>query len=191
MQKLILTVCTTILVFVIGYSEKPIHQSLRLPAEKYDGGAVLTIEQPAIQLASNDPHFDVYIFSPDTIVPAIENEEVRNEPDTILAAVDTVMSDDEKNIMDLLEIARGHYLAAMQAQAEGDSSTSTLEFEEAIKHLNEASYYPDIESNSDFNDLTRSVIEDYEKYIATVDSLGIQSSIFALLILNGVLLPGL
>jgi hypothetical protein len=46
--------------------------------------------------------------------------------------------------------------------------------------LNEASYFPNIEDNVDFNELTRSVIEDYEKYIATIDSLGENSSIFAL-----------
>lgn len=100
------------------------------------------------------------------------------EQDSILADSNGV--DDEKNISELLEIARGHYLAAMQAQSEGDSATSAVEFEEAIKHLNEASYFPDIESNVDFNELTKSVVEDYEKYIATIDSLGPQSSIFAL-----------
>lgn len=93
---------------------------------------------------------------------------------------DSTFVDDERSISELLEIARGHYLAALQAQAEEDSLTSAIEFEEAIKHLNEASYYPDIENNADFNELTKSVIEDYEKYIATIDSLGPQSSIFAL-----------
>jgi membrane-bound lytic murein transglycosylase D len=176
LQKLILTVFTAAI--FIGCSEKPVSQNVRYPAENYYGNT--TLDQPAILLASNDLRGDLYSFAPDTVIPAVERVERIAEPDTTLAAVDTVLTEDEKNITDLLEIARGHYLAAMQAQAEGDSSTSSLEFEEAIKHLNEASYYPDIESNSDFNDLTRSVIEDYEKYIATVDSLGVQSSIFAL-----------
>ncbi|HAP35322.1 MAG TPA: hypothetical protein DCQ28_05040, partial [Bacteroidetes bacterium] len=100
-------------------------------------------------------------------------------------AVDSIGADslggaDEKQIAELLEQARGHYLSAMQAQAEGDSMLSADEFEEAIKHLNEASYFPNIEMNSDFNELSRSVIEDYEKYIATIDSIGPNSSIFAL-----------
>ncbi len=83
-------------------------------------------------------------------------------------------------IAELLERARGHYVSALQAQADGDSILSSDEFEEAIKHLNEASYFPNIEENNDFNELTRSVIEDYEKYIAAIDTLGANSSIFAL-----------
>jgi membrane-bound lytic murein transglycosylase D len=114
-----------------------------------------------------------FFNSSDTVGITIDTGIVISEPDTTLSV-------DEKNILELLEIARMHYLTAMQAQSDGDSATSALEFEEAIKHLNEASYYPDIENNADFNDLTRSVIEDYEKYIATIDSLGIQSSVFAL-----------
>ncbi len=176
-QKLIWTVFT--ILAIIGCSEKPINQNMAYPAGNYSGKTD-SKEREELLLASNDPHFYLYAFSQDTAIQSTGKETIPAEPDTILAAIDTAMSVDEKNIMDLLEIARGHYLAAMQAQAEGDSSTSTLEFEEAIKHLNEASYYPDIESNSDFNDLTRSVIEDYENYIATVDSLGLQSSIFAL-----------
>ncbi|MBI2428367.1 MAG: LysM peptidoglycan-binding domain-containing protein [Ignavibacteriales bacterium] len=103
---------------------------------------------------------------------------VLQEQDSLLA--DSSSVDDEMNISELLEIARGHYLAALQAQTEGDSATTAGEFEEAIKHLNEASYFPDVEGNADFNELTKSVVEDYEKYIATIDSLGPQSSIFAL-----------
>ena len=89
-------------------------------------------------------------------------------------------NDEEKTITELLETARIHYNAALEAQAAGDSATSSNEFEDAIVHLNELSYYPDIDSNADFNELTKSVIEDYEKYIATIDSLGPNSSIFAL-----------
>jgi membrane-bound lytic murein transglycosylase D len=119
-------------------------------------------------------------FNPDTLIPVIGIQEALADSETVESVPDTVLSVDEKNILELLEIAREHYLAAMQAQAEGDSTTSAVEFEESIKLLNEASYYPDIETNADFNDLTRSVIEDYEKYIATIDSLGVQGSIFAL-----------
>ena len=41
-------------------------------------------------------------------------------------------------------------------------------------------YYPAIDTNRDFNDLSHSVVEDYEKYIASIDSLGSQTSVFAL-----------
>lgn len=80
----------------------------------------------------------------------------------------------------LLEQARQHYLSALEAEESGDSTRSAAEFEYAIGILNELSYYPNIESNKDFNDLSRSVVEDYEKYIASIDELGAQTSIFAL-----------
>jgi hypothetical protein len=75
---------------------------------------------------------------------------------------------------------RVHYLSATNAQALGDSARSAVQFEEAISILNQMSYYPGIEENQDFNDLSSAVIEDYEKYIAKIDSLSPDASIFAL-----------
>lgn len=83
-------------------------------------------------------------------------------------------------IQSLLELARQHYLAALDAQESADTLLSEREFENAIEILNRLSYYPTIESNSDFADLSRSIIEDYEKYIATIDDLAPEASIFAL-----------
>lgn len=80
----------------------------------------------------------------------------------------------------MLERARKHYISATAAQEKGDSARSASQFEEAIAILNELSYYPDIETNQDFNDLSKAVIEDYELYIAKIDSLGPATSIFAL-----------
>ncbi len=113
------------------------------------------------------------------------SDTVQTRPNQSVDVVDSTAADsagemNEKQIAELLERAREHYLLALQAQAEGDSLMSADEFEETIKHLNEASYFPNIEENTDFNELTRSVVEDYEKYIATIDSLGANSSIFAL-----------
>lgn len=80
----------------------------------------------------------------------------------------------------LLEAARLHYLSALEAEQTGDSLVSASEFEYAIGILNELAYYPNIENNQDFNDLSRSLVEDYGKYIADIDSLGSQTSISAL-----------
>jgi membrane-bound lytic murein transglycosylase D len=80
----------------------------------------------------------------------------------------------------MLEQARQHYLSAIAAQEDGDSARSSTQFEEAIAILNELSYVPNIDSSKDFNDLSRAIIEDYEQYIARIDSLNPQSSIFAL-----------
>jgi membrane-bound lytic murein transglycosylase D len=127
----------------------------------------------SLLLASSSPSF----FGQDTM-PLRPIQSVDPAADT--TGADSSGDADERHIAELLEQARGHYLSAMQAQAEGDSMLSADEFEEAIKHLNEASYIPNIEMNSDFNELSRSVIEDYEKYIAMIDSIGPNSSIFAL-----------
>ena len=80
----------------------------------------------------------------------------------------------------VLERARQHYLSALNLQEINDSVQSASEFESAISILNELAYYPSIDTNRDFNDLSRSVVEDYEKYIASIDSLGAQTSVFAL-----------
>lgn len=80
----------------------------------------------------------------------------------------------------LLEAARQHYLNALDAEQIGDSVQSVSEFEYAIGILNELAFYSNIENNQDFNDLSHSLVEDYEKYIANIDSLGSQTSIFAL-----------
>jgi membrane-bound lytic murein transglycosylase D len=80
----------------------------------------------------------------------------------------------------LLERARQHYLSALDAMEGGDSGRSTEEFEFSIEILNQLGYYPGIDTNSDFNDLSRSVVEDYEKYIVSVDEIDPNSSIFAL-----------
>jgi membrane-bound lytic murein transglycosylase D len=79
-----------------------------------------------------------------------------------------------------LESARNHYMSALEADTDGDSLKSATEFEYAINILNQLSYYPGIEKNQEFNDLSRSIIEDYETYIVSIDSLGEESSIFAL-----------
>ena len=140
-------------------------QSSQAPYQKSYSSSIL--------LVSSSPSF----FAHDT-VPNRPNQSV--DPAADSTGADFLGGADEKQIAEILEQARGHYLSAMQAQAEGDSILSADEFEEAIKHLNEASYFPNIETNSDFNELSRSIIEDYEKYIATIDSIGPNSSIFAL-----------
>ena len=80
----------------------------------------------------------------------------------------------------MLETARQHYLSATAAAANGDSLRSAVQFEEAISLLDELSVIPDIDSNKDFADLSRAVVEDYELYIARIDSLSPETSISAL-----------
>jgi membrane-bound lytic murein transglycosylase D len=102
-------------------------------------------------------------------------------PDSNYAsAADTVITPGDSLVAAMLEKARQHYLSAIAAEENGDSLRSASQFEESIEILNELSYLPEIENNRDFNDLTKTVVEDYEQYIAKIDSLSPQSSIFAL-----------
>ncbi len=170
LHRLLCAVLTA--VFIFGCSEKPV-QRLSQPATSFP---IQRTNSNSVILASTSSSLSNHFNQTDTvrspIHSSIDSDSVQTDT--------TVVEDDEKIISELLERARGHYLTALQAQSEGDSMMSAAEFEEAIIHLNELSYYPDIESNADFNELTKSVIEDYEKYIAAIDSLGPQSSIFAL-----------
>ena len=79
-----------------------------------------------------------------------------------------------------LEQARQHYLSALSAEQNGDTLRTSTQFEQAIQVLNDLSYYPEIEGNADFNDLSRTVVEDYEKYLQRTGTLDSTSSIFAL-----------
>jgi membrane-bound lytic murein transglycosylase D len=81
----------------------------------------------------------------------------------------------------LLERARQHYLSALDATDAGDSATATAEYEFSIEILNQLGYYPGIDANQEFNELSRSVVEDYEKYIVSLDRIDPNSSVFALL----------
>jgi len=80
----------------------------------------------------------------------------------------------------MLEQARLLYASATVAQATGDTLRSAQKFEDAIAILNQLSTYPGIEENRDFNDLSMAVVESYENYIARIDSLSPDASIFAL-----------
>jgi membrane-bound lytic murein transglycosylase D len=79
-----------------------------------------------------------------------------------------------------LELARQHYLLALASQEAGDSIVCGVEFENSIQILNELSEYPTIDSSKEYLDLINSVVEDYEKYIAQIDSLGPDASVYAL-----------
>jgi membrane-bound lytic murein transglycosylase D len=79
-----------------------------------------------------------------------------------------------------LEKARQHYLSAIAAGENHDSTRSASQFEEAISILDQLSYFPNIENNRDFSDLSKAVIEDYEQYISRIDSLSPETSVFAL-----------
>jgi membrane-bound lytic murein transglycosylase D len=87
---------------------------------------------------------------------------------------------DDSLVQYMLETARLHYVSAISAEQNGDTVRSAVQFESAIELLDRLSTVPGIEDNRDFNDLSRAVVQDYETYIAAIDSLNPESSIFAL-----------
>lgn len=104
-------------------------------------------------------------------------------PDSELVANESIADTVETEsvlISKQLEVARRHYVAALESQENGDSTLAVSEFEAAIGILNELLYYPDIETNKDFIDLNKSLIDDYQKYIDTHSNLGRDASVFAL-----------
>ena len=96
-----------------------------------------------------------------------------------LSGIDSLLSGDEA-IGKLLDFARKHYANALAFQNSGNQDSSAMEFENAINVLNNLSYYPNIEDNKDFVDLSKKIIGDYEKYISTVQNLAPGTSVFAL-----------
>ncbi len=93
--------------------------------------------------------------------------------------LDSIITDDDA-VDRLMGIARERYASALRLQGIGNQDSSAVEFERAISVLNDLSYYPGIESDSDFVDLSQRIIGDYEKYISTIQTLGPGTSVFAL-----------
>ena len=115
-----------------------------------------------------------------------------NTADSVINTIDTAytngngnvaadtLAEDLELILQRLEQARQHYLLALASQESGDSVSCGIEFEAAINILNELSDYSSIDSSKEYMDLSKSLVEDYEKYIAQIDSLGPSASVYAL-----------
>ncbi len=143
------------------------------PSELPSGASSSSVVKPD----SSTRDVTVTEATPELDTVRFENGDLKIEPSS--SHVDSV-ADESEMIAKKLEIARQHYLSALAAQEAKDTSLSEGEFEETIQILNELSDFPDIESNKDFTDLFKSVVEDYEKQIAIIDRLGPYASIFAI-----------
>ena len=98
---------------------------------------------------------------------------------TIYYGIDSILSDEDA-VSRLLSLARKHYENALRLQKSGSTDSSAVEFENAINVLNDLSYYPDIEGDTNFVRLSSRIIKDYERYISSVENLGPGTSVFAL-----------
>lgn len=83
-------------------------------------------------------------------------------------------------VVTLLDRVRQHYLTALKFEEEGQLLSSLKEYESGVELLNNISFYPDIDNVSDFVELERSVLEDYQKLIDKMDELPTDISLSSL-----------
>ncbi|MEP7234725.1 MAG: LysM peptidoglycan-binding domain-containing protein [Ignavibacteriota bacterium] len=98
----------------------------------------------------------------------------------VFATLDDQQPIDSAIVEARLEAARQEWLRALAAEQRKDKNEVLKRFEVAIDILNRLIYYPNVNENKDFQELTKSVIEDYEKFVSKIDILPPSASIFAL-----------
>lgn len=104
----------------------------------------------------------------------------KTDPFAVLDEQHKAGSIDPKLIEERLDAARQQWLRALAAQQRNDKSAVVRYFEESIETLNRLIYYPGVSENADFQALTASVIEDYDKFVVSLDVLPQNASVFAL-----------
>lgn len=94
---------------------------------------------------------------------------------------DTLKTNEGKSLVNqMLESARRDYVNALYQQKLGFKTEAINYFESALSTINKLSYYPDIENNEAFDELETSIVEDYQKLVASFDELPDDISISAL-----------
>jgi membrane-bound lytic murein transglycosylase D len=83
-------------------------------------------------------------------------------------------------VNEMLENARKDYVNALYKQKLGFKVEALNYFESAMSMINKLSYYPEIEDNASFVELESSIVEDYQKYVDSLDELPENNSINAL-----------
>ncbi|MCH7723145.1 MAG: LysM peptidoglycan-binding domain-containing protein [Bacteroidetes bacterium] len=72
-------------------------------------------------------------------------------------------------VAEMLEQARQNYLTALAKKEEGDVAATVQNFESALHNINNLSYFPGIEQNDAYVELSNAITEDYRDFI---DGLG-------------------
>ncbi|MCH7516269.1 MAG: lytic transglycosylase domain-containing protein [Bacteroidetes bacterium] len=72
-------------------------------------------------------------------------------------------------VAEMLEQARQNYLSALAKKEEGDVTATVENFESALHNINNLSYFPGIEQNDAYLELSNAITEDYRDFI---DGLG-------------------
>ncbi len=106
----------------------------------------------------------------------------KNPPSDAFAVLDSQAQAgtiDPQLINERVDAARQEWLRALVAQQKNQKTDVVSHFESAIDILNHLITYPGVDTNQDFQDVSKSVIADYQKYVANIDSLPPNASMFA------------
>jgi membrane-bound lytic murein transglycosylase D len=82
-------------------------------------------------------------------------------------------------VNEMLESARRDYVNALYQQKLGFKAEALNYFESSLSLINKLSYNPDIEENATYAELENAIVEDYQKYIESIDELPENASISA------------
>jgi len=74
-------------------------------------------------------------------------------------------------INNLMEEVRLKHIDAMANKSLGYNAEAILAFEEAMSKINRLSYFPNMENNDTYNELENSIVEDYQNFIESLDSI--------------------
>jgi membrane-bound lytic murein transglycosylase D len=74
-------------------------------------------------------------------------------------------------VSELLEQARQFYVIALSKQETNSVSEAITNYEAALRLINNLSYYPGVEDNEAYNDLSKAIIDDYRYYIDSLPEL--------------------
>ncbi|MDP3147542.1 MAG: LysM peptidoglycan-binding domain-containing protein [Ignavibacteria bacterium] len=83
-------------------------------------------------------------------------------------------------VSELLEQARQSYVSALAKQEINSVSEAITNYENALRIINNLSYYPGIEENDAYTELSTSIIDDYKSYIDGLPELPENASFAAL-----------
>jgi membrane-bound lytic murein transglycosylase D len=74
-------------------------------------------------------------------------------------------------VSELLEQARQYYIIALSKQETNSVSEAITNYEAALRLINNLSYYPGVEENEAYSDLSKAIIDDYRYYIDSLPEL--------------------
>lgn len=92
----------------------------------------------------------------------------------------TSIPDKNQIVTELLEQSRQYYVVALQKQAMNSPSETINNYELALRIINNLSYYPGIDQNQAYIELSGSITEDYKAYIDGLSELPADISFAAL-----------